>query len=291
MMYNQRKNLFKILMLGLTIIFLSTFIFPLMTAEAKVMVFPRRIIFEDGNRSATVRLVNTVDEQLSYRIIFIQSRMTEKGNIERTDVPEQESERLKEMMAQDLIRYSPRQVTLPPGEIQLVRLQINKPAGLEEGEYRSRLLFQEIPDNVEIEEGDSGNDGGFSIELRAIYGISIPVFVRHGDLSTEVGISDVQLNRNQETEIPPEISLTINRSGNSSTYGDIEVTFIPDEGRKRVLSRIRGTAVYTDIEQRHLSLSLPNAQDIDLEAGKIYISYSRPDEEGGGILAEAELEL
>jgi P pilus assembly chaperone PapD len=262
-----------------------------MTAEAKVMVFPRRIIFEDNNRSATIRLINTGEEQITYRILFMQSRMTEDGNIERIASPEQREDRLDQMMAQDLIRYSPRQVTLPPGEIQLVRLQVNKPAGLEEGEYRSRLLFQEIPENIEFEGDDSANNGGFSIELRAIYGISIPIFVRHGELSADVEISDVQLSKNEATDLLPEIFLTINRRGSSSIYGNIEVKYIPNEGRTKILGRISGTALYTDVEERNLRLSLPGAQDIELNEGKIYISYSRPDEDGGGILAETELEL
>ncbi|MEC9489505.1 MAG: hypothetical protein UMU04_01025 [Halanaerobiales bacterium] len=290
-MNHQGKSFFKILILGLAIIFVSAYLLPVMTVEAKVMVFPRRIIFEEDNRSATVRLVNTVDEQLTYRILFIQSIMTENGNVERTTTPESREERLEEMMAQDLIRYSPRQVTLPPGEIQLVRLQLNKPAGLEAGEYRSRLLFQEIPENIEFDESNADPDQGFSIQLRAIYGISIPVFVREGELRAEVEITDLQLDRNQETEMPPDISFTINRSGSSSTYGDIEVRFIPEEGRARVLGRIRGAAVYTDIEQRKFTLSLPGAQDVELESGKIYINFSKPNEEGGGIIAEAEMEL
>jgi len=290
-MHYKHKNFFKPLMIGMLIIFVSVFILPVMTAEAKVMVFPRRIIFEDNNRSATIRLINTGEEQITYRILFMQSRMTEDGNIERIASPEQREDRLDQMMAQDLIRYSPRQVTLPPGEIQLVRLQVNKPAGLEEGEYRSRLLFQEIPENIEFEGDDSANNGGFSIELRAIYGISIPIFVRHGELSADVEISDVQLSKNEGTDLLPEIFLTINRSGSSSTYGNIEVKYIPNEGRTKILGRISGTALYTDVEERNLRLSLPGAQDIELNEGKIYISYSRPDEDGGGILAETELEL
>ncbi len=290
-MHYKHKNFFKPLMIGMLIIFVSVFILPVMTAEAKVMVFPRRIIFEDNNRSATIRLINTGEEQITYRILFMQSRMTEDGNIERIASPEQREDRLDQMMAQDLMRYSPRQVTLPPGEIQLVRLQVNKPAGLEEGEYRSRLLFQEIPENIEFEGDDSANNGGFSIELRAIYGISIPIFVRHGELSADVEISDVQLSKNEATDLLPEIFLTINRSGSSSTYGNIEVKYIPNEGRTKILGRISGTALYTDVEERNLRLSLPGAQDIELNEGKIYISYSRPDEDGGGILAETELEL
>ncbi len=290
-MNHQSNRIFKTFIIFTAVIFVYALIFPLFTAEAKVMVFPRRVIFENNERSATVRLINTTEEQLTYRILFIQSKMTENGNIERITVPEGEKERLENFMAQDLIRYSPRQVTLPPGEIQLVRLQLNKPANLETGEYRSRLLFQEIPENVEFEDNDAGADQGFSIQLRAIYGISIPVFVRNGELSADVEITDIQLNRNQDSEMLPELSLVINRSGSSSTYGDIEVKFIPEEGRERVLTRIRGTAVYKEIDQRNLTLSLPGAKEVELQSGKIYISYSRPEEVGGGIIAESELEL
>ena len=46
------------------------------------------------------------------------------------------------LSAADLVRYSPRQVELAPGEVQTVRIQIRKPEGLKDGEYHSHLVFQ-----------------------------------------------------------------------------------------------------------------------------------------------------
>lgn len=263
------------------------------TAVAEVMVTPTRLVLENNQRSAVVRLINTDDIEATYRVAFTQKIMTEDGDIENIEVPEQKEDRLNNFFAQDLIRYSPRQVVLPPGQTQLVRLQIIKPADLKEGEYRVRLLFQEIPTALESDsKNEETEDSEPTIMLRPIYGVSIPVIVRHGQTRAEVELADLDLTTKDETT---ELNFKFIRSGNRSVYGDISVvySFVNDKGEmiEKTLAEVKGVAVYTDIEQRNYKIILRDTEDIDFEKGKIEVIYRRPISEGGAILARKQLDL
>jgi len=283
-----KNNIIK-LIIGITALLLIINIFIPFTTSAKVMVFPTRVTFENGVNYATIRLINTEDETITYRIVFIQSKMYENGKIERIDKPSDKEQRLTAMMAQDLIRYSPRQVTLPPNEEQLVRLQLSKPADLKEGEYRSRLLFQEIPQISDSQEASPEAREGFSIQLQVIYGVSIPVIVRHGETKVDVELTDFDFEISEEDGIPIEMSFEIKRSGNQSVYGDIEVKYISEDGIERIIGRLRRVGVYTEINSREITLNLTNTENINLETGKIMVVYKQPPEQGNEILASQEI--
>ena len=284
------KNNITKLIIGITSLLLIINIFiPFYTASAKVMVLPTRVTFENGDNYATIRLINTEDESVTYRIIFIQSKMNENGKIERINTPSNKEQRIAAMMAQDLIRYSPRQVTLPANETQLVRLQLNKSANLNDGEYRSRLLFQEIPSINESEEIITEEREEFSIQLEVIFGVSIPVIVRNGETSAEVELTEFNLIKDEEDGKLTEMSFEIIRKGNQSVYGDLEVKYISEDGIERIIGRLRRVGVYTDINSREINFSLTNTENINLETGKIIVIYKQPPEEGNKILATAEL--
>ena len=116
--------------------------------QGGLLVAPTRLVFEGRSRGGEVTLVNSGTETTTYRIEVIRLRMKEDGSFE--DVVEPQA---GERFANDLIRYSPRQVTLDPGVPQTVRVQLRLPAALEEGEYRSHLLFRAIPPIREVDSG------------------------------------------------------------------------------------------------------------------------------------------
>jgi hypothetical protein len=123
-----------------------------------------------------------------------------------------------------LVRYSPRQVTLEPNVSQTIRLQVRKPENLTEGEYRSHLLFRAVPPEGAIPgnvvEADDKKPTGYSIRLTPIYGVSIPVIVRHGQASLRVGLSDLSVEPSEKANEPPILKLNIRREGNQSVYGN-----------------------------------------------------------------------
>ena len=61
---------------------------------------------------------------------------------------------------------------------------------------------------------------GVSFELIPIYGVTIPVVVRMGNLSAKVGITNVAMAKSNGK---PAVSLDLTRAGDRSVFGDIRV--------------------------------------------------------------------
>lgn len=56
--------------------------------------------------------------------------------------------------------------------------------------------------------------------------MAIPVIIRVGDLNVKVSISDVNLVIDDN----PTLSFKMYREGNKSSYGDIDIYYINDDG-------------------------------------------------------------
>ena len=126
---------------------------------------------------------------------------------------------LKEKTAQEMILFAPRKVTLPPNQPQAVRLSARAPEGLPDGEYRVHMLFRAIPD-ARPQVAEPKKVEGVAFQLRPIYGITIPVIVRLGNLEATAALSNV---RKITDNGKPAIALDINRTGDRSTFGEVRV--------------------------------------------------------------------
>ncbi len=250
------------------------------------MVFPTRVVFSGRTRSAVVTLTNRATGAATYRISFQNMRMTDRGRLERVE------EAAPDVHPVDkLIRYSPRQVTLEAGRSQTVRLLVRKPRDLAPGEYRSHLLFRAVPPETagaDIEATELG-EGEIRVQLIPIYGISIPVIVRHGELSASVTLSDLALRPPENADSQPVLSLRMNRGGDSSVYGDFTVTFRSEGGAETGVGLVRGVAVYTPNASRIFEMRLRPPEGVTLERGRLAVVFREPDDAGGGVLAQAEL--
>ena len=109
-------------------------------AMGQLMVSPTRVVFEGSDRSKQINLVNNGAETARYRISLVRRNMNADGKIVAVDENE------PGMYADEMVRFSPRQVTLAPGQSQTVRLMLRKKSGTADGEYRSHMLFQSLPD-------------------------------------------------------------------------------------------------------------------------------------------------
>ncbi len=249
-------------------------------------VMPTRIVFEGRTRTAEVVLSNRGAETETYRITFKNMRMMEDGSYEDIEEP-RENERL----AADLIRYSPRQVVLEPGTSQTVRLLLRKPSGLAEGEYRSHMYFRAVARPsaaTDIEEPDLKGDQ-ISIKITTIFGITIPIIVRHGDLTGTVEFSDLALDLPVDTLNLPNLNFHLNRSGDRSVYGDLSIIYIPDNtGKEHVVGWLNGVAVFTPNLSRTLYVNIHMPDGLEIDRSTFRISYRARQSDGGGILAEAE---
>ena len=247
-------------------------------ASGDLLVAPTRIIL-DGSRGTELVLNNIGSAPATYRISLEIKRMTAAGGL---DEVAEENATPAERAALDMIVFSPRRVTLPPNQPQVVRVGVRVPQGLPPGEYRAHMLFRAVPDTVPAAAAEARSAStGVSIALTPIYGITIPVIVRMGDLGAEAVIGDAWVSESAEG---PAFNFDLSRTGNRSVYGDIEVT---RPGVAEPLLVARGIAVYPEVSARKVSLRVPDEVAAKLK-GPVNIRYSEDREIGGGTIDEAD---
>ena len=258
-------------------------------AGANLLVTPTRVVFDERMRTAQVTLMNNGTEIGDYRITFINQNMTEDGKFEVVKEGEDG------LYANSMVRYSPRQITLPPGQSQVIRLMLRKPRELINGEYRSHMLFQSIPkaSKTSIESKMDSNSEGITVEIIPIVGISIPVIIRHGKLESELKLDQAHIIPATEVNPISSISVNMRRSGNQSVYGDFRATFTANDGSApMVIALANGVAVYTPNTLRQFAIPINAPSGTSLKDGNIRIIFLESGkDEKTGLIAETNLQL
>lgn len=252
-------------------------------AQGDLLVSPVRVVFEGNKQKEEISLVNIGNDTAVYSVSFLQYRMTEEGGFEQVN---DQSE--NQMFADKYLRIFPRQVKLGPHESQVVRLQLRRSADMIPGEYRSHLYFRAEKESQPLGLDAAEDDKLMSVQITPVFGISIPVIIRTGNVNASSTISDLKVQTTQD--MLRTLSLVINRSGNISMYGDIVVDYIPAKGKPVEVGSMRGVAIYTSIEKRKFSLKL-NEKDLNLSDGRIRVRFTTPKDAPFQVYAEKELSL
>ena len=146
------------------------------TVGGGLLVAPTRLVMEARDHAAEFVLRNQSNEDATYRISLVNRRPDASGRMVTV-----ENAKPEDKFADRMIRYSPRQVTVPAGGTQTVRIAVRRPAELEAGEYDTRIFFQAVPVDQPLRADGSDLEGeGVAIQLRAIYGVTVPIVVKHG---------------------------------------------------------------------------------------------------------------
>jgi len=255
-------------------------------SQGNLLVAPIRVVFEEGKQREDLNLSNIGQDTAIYLISFLHYQMMENGSFKQLA----DSEALPTPRADSYLRIFPRRVTLPPGESQIVRLQYRKPQNLVEGEYRSHLYFRAdktaTPLGLSNEDQDSTK---LSVSITPIFGISIPVIIRNGNLDLSLSLSDVSVSAVNDTSY--NLSVAINRTGGKSAYGTLQATFIPEKGDPIVLGVANGVGIYTELNRRVYNLPLRVSRLLNLQKGKIVVQYLTPRDDGSKELARAEFRM
>lgn len=256
-------------------------VLPLSGASAGVgdlLVAPTRLVL-NGGRSAEVILNNIGDEPATYRISAEFRRMNADGSLGEVANPTD-----AEKAARDMLIYAPRRVTLAPREPQSIRIAARPPAGLPDGEYRVHLLFRAIPPATPVTQAAAAPVKGLSFKLTPVYGVTIPVIVRLGNLSVEAGISNVRLEKHDGK---PAVAMELTRTGTRSTFGEIRVV---RTGVKGPIALSRAVAVYTEINEREVVVPVDENYKGDL-AGPVTVEYVETYDDGSKTIAQTQAVL
>jgi len=260
------------------------------SSSAALLITPSRVVFEDRTRSEQVTLTNKGDETATYRISFVRKNMTEDGQF--VTIAKDDNDK-KGMYSDGMVRYSPRQIILAPGQSQVIRLLLRKPRGLADGEYRSHLLMQALPKNTttDVSKAVGDDGGGIKIEITTVLGISIPVIVRKGSLNSSLDITNVHYVKGTGPKVKPYITFDMNRKGSKSVYGDLRVTY-KDGGDETVVANVKGVAVYTPNKLRHYKLQLNSPVEQSFNKGNFHITFSESGKDGTGkVIASVDFKL
>jgi hypothetical protein len=244
-----------------------------------LLVAPTRIVL-DGRRGAEVILNNIGDEPATYRVSVQFRRMTEDGGLDDVEEPN-----ATDKIAEDMIVYAPRRVTLAPHQPQAIRIAARPPEGLPDGEYRVHMLFRAIPAPTPIVAAAAQEPvKGIHFQLTPIYGVTIPIIVRLGNLEATAGIANVHL---EKKDGKPAVALDLSRSGTRSTYGEVRVL---KAGVKDPIAIQKNVAIYTEITHRRVAVALSDAYK-DEVAGPVTVQYVETFDDGSHVIAETQAVL
>jgi P pilus assembly chaperone PapD len=264
-----------------------TLLSPLLSsAQGNLLITPMRVVFEGQRKIQELNLANTGRDTARYLISLIEIRMNSNGTFEKISEPDS-----GQLFASKFLRLFPRSVTLPPGEAQLVKVQLTKTGQLQEGEYRSHIYFRAVPDTrVQGEPAKPRDSSSISVTLTPVFGISIPVIIRTGPPALQVSVTDVSIET--PDNVPPRLDMVLRRSGNHSVYGDISIDHVSEKGKITTVGSVKGIAVYTPNPLRKFHMELDKKAGVNYHHGKLRITYLASSKgTAPSPLAQTELQL
>jgi len=254
-------------------------------AQGDLLITPSRVVFDGNRQKQEIDLVNTGRDTATYSISFVEKNMKEDGSFVTIEKPDS-----GQMFAEPYLRVFPRQVTLAPGEAQVIMLQFRRKPDMQAGEYRSHIYFRSEKDYKPLSvKGSTKDTTNLSVQLIPIFGMSIPVIIRSGPVNVSSTLSDLKLERLQDTL--QTLKLTIHRKGNISIYGDILIEYLPLQGNSYQVGIVAGIGVYTCIDKRNVVVRLTNKSGALLTNGKLKVQYVSNGEAKRIVYAEGELDI
>lgn len=209
---------------------------------ADLKVSPTRILIDETHLSATVALRHLGQKKTRYRVSTRFYDMNESGALTWN----KEANRQNSNYLGELLRFSPKIVTLDPSEEQVVRIIFKKTPDLPNGEYRCHLVFETFEEGDAELIGTSAGDSKVSTTLMAHRAIAIPVVVRLGALSASVSIEGQSIEKvDMAGKAGAVARFRLKVDGGRSVHGDVFVRVTDAEGKQQVIGALQGISVYT----------------------------------------------
>jgi P pilus assembly chaperone PapD len=223
-------------------------LFTSFSAHARIDIIPRKVVMDSRDRSAEVTILNMFDVPGTFRVDVLNHRQNPDGTYSVLDTPLNIN-----FDPATAARFSPRQFTLPASGRQTIRISLRKPSDLPEGEYRFHLKVLRFSD-----EHTPVVNQGMGVMMKMNVGVSIPIVIRHGDLSGGAKLENVKLVSAGKTETgKPELQMNVTRTGNQSSIGSLEAIWEPSGYSKTErIGYIDNMNVFTDIPSRMAKLPL-----------------------------------
>lgn len=230
------------------------------SAWAGLLITPTILVFGPKDRFASVTLVNSGDKISSYNMKLIYFSVAEDtGSYTLT-------ENVDGVDIREYLVFSPRRVTLKPGEKQKLRIALKRPAELPDGDYRAHLRFEvddeEADGDVQAASGAgiSGEAARASAQVKVKVNYSIPVVVRSGaesDLGVEIG--QVSFSRDPENGAL-NLLVPISKTNLKRSLISYMKVYNVVSGKRVLVSELSNANIFEGVSRR--SFQVPVKQDI-----------------------------
>ncbi len=222
-------------------------------AAEVLFVSPTRVNLNEQNKVVVMNVTNMSDIDRTYSVGVKDIVMLEKGVTQAVDsFP---------YSAKKMLRFFPRQFTVPAGQKQSIRIMAKIPADTPDGDYHSHIYFLEDSTKQSKPEtqGLSAGSGQAITSVPLAYSVMMPVTLRKGNVETSVNWVDPKIAISKKAGRPPNtytISMDLIRSGNGQGAAYIEVMYNGKQIGKR-----RTAYIYREIDKRNYSfdVTIPDA--------------------------------
>ncbi len=187
-------------------------------AQAPLFISPQRVELFDNRRSEVLTVTNRTERAAAYELGLEDYSMSETGITQRVDALENSARRM--------IRFSPRQFVLQPGETQTIRVLGRRTTQLNDGTYRTHMVFREV-EVPEVGPTDrSPAPGGTSFGIGFRFNVAIPVVVSVGEYSGAIDVESASIEAN-------ELQVKLRREGNADAAVRMSAEWVMPDGVTR----------------------------------------------------------
>lgn len=267
----KKQSSKKVALLALLASSLTAPVVPVYAQDA-LQVMPTRLVMTRES-SGELTLINKGSKPGNYRILLRNIRTDDSGKFETA-----ESAKNGERFADEFVRFSPRRVTVDPGSFQKVRVMVRKPKDLADGEYRTHMVFQTLPEQ-KVNTLDEAATDEMEVAVQTIVEISIPIIIRHGKLTADVKLSAAK----KESD---KVLFTLNRGGNRSLYGDVEVFLNSGANKNTRIGYARGISVYYPNALRTVELPFSLPEGVSAANQELLVKFAEDKDFGGSLTTE-----
>ncbi|CAN5828411.1 hypothetical protein BH23GEM8_BH23GEM8_05500 [soil metagenome] len=216
------------------------------TAEA-VSVSPTALYIDSRTRTGVMTLHNpgSLPEEITIGFAFGYPISDANGLVSVQLLDEAPA---GEPSAAEWMRVFPRRLILQPGQRQVIRVMVQPPADLPDGEYWARIIISSRGGQPPIEQ----TDGNVSLQLNVETVLVMAANYRQGAVSAGVEITGASAQR---TEDGVSLELDMQRTGNAAALGRVLVELLDAQGSV-VATTHEDIAVYRTMRRR-LLLAVP----------------------------------
>ncbi|MCF2856507.1 fimbria/pilus periplasmic chaperone [Pseudoalteromonas sp. SMS1] len=241
--------------------------------QASLMISPTRVVFDERQRTAKVFLINNSQEEKTYRLGWKEKQALAAGGYRDLAADEVGPWQLSHM-----VRMTPKQVHLGPGERQVVKLALRRKKDMTHGEYRSHLFFQALPTEQHRVSQAIG------INLNMILSYSIPIMYRKQTSIPTVTIGGAHLKLNSAGQ--QVIHVDISRQGYASAFGKIQAYWKAHNSEQwHRVSVANNFAIYPEVAKANIELNILSGKKI-AGRGQLKVTYDGQEEYAGKTLAQ-----